>query len=1850
MLYRYNDSDLILPSPQFPSLVMREDDYPVEYYVRRLLRNPKEGKALLKYTGNIYYLDDSLKRGEDNTLEGDNTTGEFFDAVMEQYRRYAEGIDAEPVREGQVIADYRLSDDTCLTDILASRGQLFIHTEQVPLLRMRKEDEGQEKTVATLDDRALSDGNPAHTFVCPFGTGRDAKVRVSSSYEAYDLYRKCINGELQIPQWLGRWSKSNGVPYDKSLASTLTEQFDWIRKELSASRMTAREFIRRQQDHLLGLETVDRGEDIEVGYKSDAEFKTFVCPFGTGKNSRVKVDSCAEASYLYEKALRGELDWESLMRDLQHRGNITLNRSDVNTLIAGLKAQFDWMRDEISSNETLADMTIVAESLVPTDSSMGRSIYDPVYAPSPAHILAHYINNPVILNEKGENTVTRALSNQDTGELRRFVISGESKTRVVNILVDGSDTIGGRVPGTGASIGQKKIFKVNRYGKKSLAKVEQQYRFQNKDEDTVNAEYADFSSRMDSILEGITGKDSKTKVRFITGNGYGVPKFVRRYVEEREGHTYSWSYSRGAAYEEMSTANNGKDGRFEVVMFPKAEQMLPVFLGTVRAWTTNLKDGDDESVITLTRDMLIDKELLPHGCIAFTDSADTRKKDLYYSRASLMEGSGLPCIHVMDNQTDNEQSLKLMTDKMSFLSGLDVEQSYVGSLLDNSQKTEWSRSPKDDGSHFLYVRHDVGVTVGNYSFRSLLSVGAALMIKSSEVKDKDAKLKELSVLDARSGRYEILDVFALMQECKVSDSVQERCMRNAARLMSRYSETFRNSLFRTGEQDISVRDPYSYMYPQGSNMSVSGFNEDNFVDVNGSGRNLWGLVLMQERAVLNEEVELDRKRDDELEARLREKENRSRSKMKRRARIERVEGGLPATREEASEGIWFLGTSRPAQLELPEDEVSVCVWENGVDDELTREMATRETLNSTEGERIPNEFVFIFPTNQYVESGKGTHSFNWLSNDLTDCVRKNPATGENFVCAFGLPVKRNRGTDELSNDTGAPCSYLLDNQSSVLLNDVISTDAKARSTALAQGMMLAYPKRYSAFTREQKSEFSKHFEDTIYGIVRYDADEYEGEGANRRIVHHKGDPVMESKGRVYNKETRTYDEKIRIKKGWIRNPHRAPKNRAIVNRYETMLDKGEKYPLNCIVMPKDSYTVEEADKFLADFSFCLSLANENAKALNIPLCFPLNAEGKVDFGPGVPAELAVMARNKLDAFQGIIHKEDLEQGLLTLRRSLMPYPVSSMEKYDGSEIYLRPNDILRVFGDWYEQKGEAIPFYVHEMSFLSHEGTKFLLVDYRLARTLDTAELNRWMSYSKNEELRFKIYSNRLEDIPAFKASLQSYIEAAKGMNVEYQLVSREELEKMEVPESMLKAMESCRNELQERLKELNAEEEQSLKPLLEELEAKKGELRKSVPEEKLRVLEIQLENEYKPQIQAVRSECGQKRNAVMSLYNSKLRDIQDKIDEMLSPSQKGYVCMLSSNADEEDYQVGNEHLLTARPLSDGVNSPNRFDGTSEEGVYYGKVDANDGFEGYVRYRYTLPGCEEFSAWKTLPDLEFAKDVVLSMTNRMYCSDTRVVPSDAVIRSKFTALAVADAQREGKLGIAGRTERPEVVKEVKETKEEDKKQVAVADSAFSLAFTVSKGGYATRTDENANAADVDFTIAFAVDFDTPGEKCTARCAGKSLIPCPLPVKDGRLDMSDESVKAMVNTICRYLPDDMLEGEAMGLNIAGNGIVSLEKKGVSQEDLNSFFNRIGEEMKKSGLNVTSFRSGGQTGVDEAGVYMAAGYGAPMVVHAPRNWEFRNKDGKDIYGEADFKKRFDCFSKNIVRSKKPFRPDF
>lgn len=131
---------------------------------------------------------------------------------------------------------------------------------------------------------------------------------------------------------------------------------------------------------------------------------------------------------------------------------------------------------------------------------------------------------------------------------------------------------------------------------------------------------------------------------------------------------------------------------------------------------------------------------------------------------------------------------------------------------------------------------------------------------------------------------------------------------------------------------------------------------------------------------------------------------------------------------------------------------------------------------------------------------------------------------------------------------------------------------------------------------------------------------------------------------------------------------------------------------------------------------------------------------------------------------------------------------------------------------------------------------------------------------------------------------------------------------------------------------------------------------------------------------------------------------------------------------------------------------------------------------------------------------------------------------------------------------------------------------------------------------------------------------------------------------------MVESICNHLPDDMLEGEAMGLNIAGNGIVSLEKKGVSQEDLNSFFNRIGEEMKKSGLNVTSFRSGGQTGVDEAGVYMAAGYGAPMVVHAPRNWEFRNKDGKDIYGEADFKKRFDCFSKNFVRSKKPFRPDF
>lgn len=184
-----------------------------------------------------------------------------------------------------------------------------------------------------------------------------------------------------------------------------------------------------------------------------------------------------------------------------------------------------------------------------------------------------------------------------------------------------------------------------------------------------------------------------------------------------------------------------------------------------------------------------------------------------------------------------------------------------------------------------------------------------------------------------------------------------------------------------------------------------------------------------------------------------------------------------------------------------------------------------------------------------------------------------------------------------------------------------------------------------------------------------------------------------------------------------------------------------------------------------------------------------------------------------------------------------------------------------------------------------------------------------------------------------------------------------------------------------------------------------------------------------------------------------------------------------------------------------------------------------------------------------------------------------------------------------------------------------------------IVFSESSGGYRQRTHENANASGVDFTFAFAVDFSTYGERATARAAGDSLIQVDMPLlAGGGADLSRKAVESAVDAIAGRLPDEYLNGEPCGVNIAGNGIYTLSSKGVTQDQCDEFLVRVLDGLQRRGVILSSVRSGGQTGVDESGAVAGVVLGVPVEVHGTSDWAFRPAAGGDVRGERMFKERF------------------
>jgi hypothetical protein len=154
-------------------------------------------------------------------------------------------------------------------------------------------------------------------------------------------------------------------------------------------------------------------------------------------------------------------------------------------------------------------------------------------------------------------------------------------------------------------------------------------------------------------------------------------------------------------------------------------------------------------------------------------------------------------------------------------------------------------------------------------------------------------------------------------------------------------------------------------------------------------------------------------------------------------------------------------------------------------------------------------------------------------------------------------------------------------------------------------------------------------------------------------------------------------------------------------------------------------------------------------------------------------------------------------------------------------------------------------------------------------------------------------------------------------------------------------------------------------------------------------------------------------------------------------------------------------------------------------------------------------------------------------------------------------------------------------------------------------------GYAARTIANAKAADL--TMAFAVDFETPGERLTKKAAGKNYLPIPI---QSDLNISDE--------IWYEITDKVFDRFVNEINIAGNGIYSLP---FSQEQIDDYLFRFIAGFLEIFTKDFKWRNGGQTGIDEASGKAVARWDMPVTILASKNWLFRDINGKDHMRDPD-----------------------
>lgn len=251
---------------------------------------------------------------------------------------------------------------------------------------------------------------------------------------------------------------------------------------------------------------------------------------------------------------------------------------------------------------------------------------------------------------------------------------------------------------------------------------------------------------------------------------------------------------------------------------------------------------------------------------------------------------------------------------------------------------------------------------------------------------------------------------------------------------------------------------------------------------------------------------------------------------------------------------------------------------------------------------------------------------------------------------------------------------------------------------------------------------------------------------------------------------------------------------------------------------------------------------------------------------------------------------------------------------------------------------------------------------------------------------------------------------------------------------------------------------------------------------------------------------------------------------------------------------------------------------------------------------------------------EYRKQVINNLATYLYLKDNNV-DVDILYDNgqEFDYKTISEAIKEEKVDFS-------------------KKNIDINNKSNDTIFTTSNNNnYRQRTIDNIDNSDL--TIHFASDFNTPGEKLTKNEALKKDKYLAIQLRDN--EYSDNSIKEKVTKIINHLKNKNLSKKLdnLNLNIAGNGIYTLIKYNIDQKFINDLIYKYIKELQNQGIKINSIRSGGQTGVDEAGIIAGKKLGIPTIVHTTSDYKFRDVNNNDISNEEKFKNRFITQGQNL-----------